>query len=802
MIKPESCKACPLYHETAVDGDGHIDAKLIIIGQNPGPTEKEVGLPFVGASGRVLDRALSNAMISRSRNYVTNVVKCFVPPGQPVPPKAVELCRPILAKELALLPKAKVILTLGKEAFDELSGKKLSLMHDRQSAEKNPNAWLRGCPLPMADGRIIIPTVHPSFVMRSGFLSAPTFEADVVKARRFAEGTATIPQEHFDHNPSTAQVQEYTRECISLGECGIDIETPESIDDEDDLDPLTQTPVDVIGVSCHLGESIGVQPDQFDLLRPLLDGEPGGGETTGWVYNGGFDYYHLSKRFSLRGIRQADALVAFHILHPELKTKDLATCLSYFSDIPYHKNLRKREPALYNNRDTYGVLYAGREMIAQMKYLGNENLFWNILMPLVDMMTDWRVKGVRSDTKRANQLILMLHMALQKYEVWWDKNVPAYSWSSPKQLIEMFQRQGLPVQMRLRPAKNGKPAKKTPSCDDDALELFATKYNNTTAKLIQTMRTLKHAQDFLDIARPDGWIHPRFKLHGQVGGRIQAMDPDLQNIPEELAGVYPREILLPDHPDDVMLIADFSQIELRIYCWYAKAQKLLDRILSGDYIYGIFYEEIFEEPFFASTGPRIKGNTDPRVVPWKLLVAKSWPLGFIYGRGVPDPGTLPISKAKAKEIQNKFHKDNPEFRIFHDNIMVEATKKGYLQTAFGRIRRFPNAQGQRNEILAFFGQTTTVDVMITKSLLPFKTGLKQFSHEQRTARTLFGVHDSVGVTCPKVHWRPCYDYMELTMQGPIPEMDGFSVPVEIKIGPSWGAAKPREKYLALSNGTA
>ncbi|WP_369292675.1 DNA polymerase, partial [Nocardioides abyssi] len=80
-------------------------------------------------------------------------------------------------------------------------------------------------------------------------------------------------------------------------------------------------------------------------------------------------------------------------------------------------------------------------------------------------------------------------------------------------------------------------------------------------------------------------------------------------------------------------------------------------------------------------------------------MAKSWPLGFIYGRGVPGVEGLPITPARAKALRTTFFQSYPEIGQYHNKIMFEATKQGFLQTPFGRIRRFGNPEAQRNALL-------------------------------------------------------------------------------------------------------
>jgi DNA polymerase I-like protein with 3'-5' exonuclease and polymerase domains len=279
------------------------------------------------------------------------------------------------------------------------------------------------------------------------------------------------------------------------------------------------------------------------------------------------------------------------------------------------------------------------------------------------------------------------------------------------------------------------------------------------------------------------------------------VDKNLQQIPEEMLNglVQPRQCVIAEHEDDVVISADFSQIEFWLYAYYSGSRKLLEIKDKGEYLYGQFYEDVWEEPFFLPDVARIKGNRDDRnTPPWKLLVAKSWPLGFIYGRGVPGVEGLPIAPYRAKAIRTAFHTANPEIGAFHNKLMFDATRNGFLQTPFGRMRRFSNPEAQRNQLLAFPGQSTACDILIDKVILGAGREVRDRFGDR--SRLYFTVHDSGvfnihgGRKDPEVGLA-ALDYIVSTMSSPIPELGGFSIPVEAKIGPNWGMAVSREKWI-------
>ena len=156
------CTGCDLYkHATqTVFGEGAAHATLMFVGEQPGDQEDVAGHPFVGPAGKILDKALDEAGISRRDLYVTNAVKHFKwePQGKRrkhKKPSATEIaaCRPWLEAEIAVV-KPRVIICLGVTAAQAAFGKAVRLNE------------LRGRPWSTSIAPIVFVTVHPSAVLR------------------------------------------------------------------------------------------------------------------------------------------------------------------------------------------------------------------------------------------------------------------------------------------------------------------------------------------------------------------------------------------------------------------------------------------------------------------------------------------------------------------------------------------------------------------------------------------------------------------------------------------------------------
>jgi len=143
-----------------VFGQGPQNAPLMLVGEQPGDKEDLAGKPFVGPAGQMLDRALEEAGIDRSKVYVTNAVKHFkfVPRGKirmhqkPNTPE-IRACRPWYERERDAIKPALVV-AMGATAAQSLFGKITPI---------NKN---RGRPIDLDDGTSSLVTVHPSYLLR------------------------------------------------------------------------------------------------------------------------------------------------------------------------------------------------------------------------------------------------------------------------------------------------------------------------------------------------------------------------------------------------------------------------------------------------------------------------------------------------------------------------------------------------------------------------------------------------------------------------------------------------------------
>jgi uracil-DNA glycosylase len=165
------CKLSGLGRTQVVFGMGDPQAPLMFVGEGPGAEEDRQGLPFVGRSGKLLDKLMLEELgVDRDRVYIANVVKCRPPGNRDPEPDEIATCRPWLDQQMELIGP-KVVVTLGKFATQ-------LLLEAKEGITK-----LRGRSYPYRGG-VLIPTLHPAYALRGGGEALAHLRADLVRAKQ------------------------------------------------------------------------------------------------------------------------------------------------------------------------------------------------------------------------------------------------------------------------------------------------------------------------------------------------------------------------------------------------------------------------------------------------------------------------------------------------------------------------------------------------------------------------------------------------------------------------------------------
>jgi DNA polymerase len=168
-----SCTACRLHESRThvVFGVGGTSSGLMVVGEGPGRDEDLQGEPFVGRSGKLLDRLIEEELgITRADFYIANVVKCRPPGNRDPAPDEVAACSRYLDGQLELVDP-RVVVTLGNVATRVLLGTDQSI----SSLRGRVHEWR---------GRAFVPTFHPAYALRGGGTVVAQMRADLVRAKQ------------------------------------------------------------------------------------------------------------------------------------------------------------------------------------------------------------------------------------------------------------------------------------------------------------------------------------------------------------------------------------------------------------------------------------------------------------------------------------------------------------------------------------------------------------------------------------------------------------------------------------------
>jgi len=157
------CKLCSLHigQIRPVFARGWPEADILVCGMCPGPDENNIGAPFVGLAGKVLDQILDRSFSLKHKVYITNLVKCFVPPGKNLEEVWMHTCLPYFIVQLQLI-KPKVVIALGKDVCNYILKK------------DDPIGAMRGNVYDYMNAKVIC-TYHPSYLARGGGINHKHF---------------------------------------------------------------------------------------------------------------------------------------------------------------------------------------------------------------------------------------------------------------------------------------------------------------------------------------------------------------------------------------------------------------------------------------------------------------------------------------------------------------------------------------------------------------------------------------------------------------------------------------------------
>jgi DNA polymerase-1 len=434
--------------------------------------------------------------------------------------------------------------------------------------------------------------------------------------------------------------------------------------------------------------------------------------------------------------------------------------------------------AAYCGADSTTVLALRDHFAADLERHRLAPLLEQVEMPLVPVLVDMEWTGIRIDTSQFAELgkslghdLDVLSQEIRRAAGGRELNI-----NSPRQLAAvLFEAQGLPV---LKKARTG------PSTDAEVLEQLAD-MGHELPRLILGYRELQKLKNtYVDVlplrVNPEtGRIHTSFNQVGAQTGRLSSSDPNLQNIPvRSPRGEGIRRGFIPA-AGSRFVVADYSQIELRLMAHLSGDTAFIEAFRRGDDIHRQTAAIIFGVPL-AEVSSEMRAR------------AKTINFGTIYGQGpFALSKMLGIAQDEAKRFISDYFTRFAGVRAFLDRQVALAKERGYVETLFGRRRYIPEIN-DRNFNIRAFGERTAQNTPLQGSAADLiKLAMIRIHRALPAAglraRMLLQVHDELVIEAPAAEAAAAAQVVKEHMEGAAK----LDVPllVTVGIGDNWLDAK-------------
>jgi DNA polymerase-1 len=434
--------------------------------------------------------------------------------------------------------------------------------------------------------------------------------------------------------------------------------------------------------------------------------------------------------------------------------------------------------AAYCGADSATVLALREKFAPELKVGSLEKLLTELELPLVSVLVDMEWTGIAIDAAHFARLEKELgrDLAALERQIHDVAGVEGLNINSPRQLAEvLFEKLQLPV---IRRTKTG------PSTDAAVLEALAEQGHELPQLILQYRELQKLKSTYVDVLptrvnRGTGRIHTSFNQVGAQTGRLASSDPNLQNIPiRTRRGEEIRRGFVPQSGWK-FVVADYSQIELRLLAHFSEDPAFVTAFRSGGDIH-------------RQTAAIIFGVGIDDVSSEMRARAKTINFGTIYGQGpFALSNQLGITQDEAKAFINDYFSRFAGVRTWLDRQVEIAREQGYVETLFGRRRFIPEIRDKNFNLRSFAERTAqntplqgSAADLIKRAMIAVHRALPAAGLE---SRLLLQVHDELVVESP-------VDQVDATVALVRQHMEGAAelrVPlvVDVGVGDNWKDAK-------------
>ena len=431
------------------------------------------------------------------------------------------------------------------------------------------------------------------------------------------------------------------------------------------------------------------------------------------------------------------------------------------------------DPKTLEYQAVYLRLY--RDVVSEVEQELKKDDLWDLYvsleLPLVTALADMEAHGILVDPEKLALISQELEDTLERLtELIYAEAGEEFNINSPKQLgVILFDKLGLPV---LKKTKTG------PSTSADVLEELSD--HPIVASVLEYRQVAKLKSTYTDslaelISPETKRIHTTFNQTVTATGRLSSTHPNLQNIPIRTAeGRRIREAFVAPE-GHVLLMADYSQIELRLLAHLSGDQVLANAFRSGQDIH-------------AQTAAEVFGLALDEVTSEQRSAAKAINFGIIYGiSSIGLAKGINLTRAQAQEYIDSYFRRYPMVKSYLDGLVEQGKKEGYVQTLSKRRRYLPNLKS-RNFALRNFAARTAMNTPIQGSAadiikLAMLRVYRALKDEGLRTRILLQVHDELVLETPEDE----LDVAARLVRREMEEVYPLDVPLEVGVfyGPNW-----------------
>lgn len=409
-----------------------------------------------------------------------------------------------------------------------------------------------------------------------------------------------------------------------------------------------------------------------------------------------------------------------------------------------------------------------------------DNSNWKLLqqmeIPLAKVLADMEYDGVAININCLNELTEFLNKKIRRLErSIFELADEGFNINSPKQVSQiLFEKLGIQHKKKSKGRANF-------STSAEVLEELAEEHD--IAKFLLQYRKYSKLKSTYTDALPnlinpvDNRIHTTYNQTITATGRLSSSNPNLQNIPIRTdEGEKIRAAFVPQNPDNLIVSADYSQIELRLLAHISDDKNLQQAFIFDKDVHAITASNVFQVPL-SSVTKQMRG------------IAKTVNFGIIYGQtryGLAK--AIDITIEEAEEFINRYFATYPGIKLYMNAMIERVMIDGYAETIFGRRRFFQNEITSSNAMVREFAKRAAINFPMQGSASDLmKLAMIRFYNDLKTqnlkSRLIMQVHDEMVVEVE----RDELDIVKQLLKDAMELDQPLSVPllVNIKEGSTW-----------------